>query len=361
VSGFIAIAGFITLAALIALLYPLLRRREGAPEAWRSGGLAAVLIALGASALYPLWSNFNWHEPAPAMDSPQAMVGRLARRLEKQPDDLEGWLRLGRSYLVLEQFPLAARAYERANKLSNEKSPEAAMGLAEALFSSGRSDFSGRAGRLFEQALALDPNSTKALFYSATAAAERNELALARERFVRLRDVSNPPADVRDMIDQQIKALDSMAKMASATPGAPASQPMPVAQAAAASPAAAAAQPVAATAVVTVPLRVTLSASVAAKAGKGAPLFVLARVPGQRGAPLAVRRLNSTFPQEVELRSSDAMVAGNGFTAGQEIEVEARVANGGGAISASGDPFGTARLKAGQGGRVTIEINQLKP
>ena len=112
---------------------------------------------------------------------------------------------------------------------------------------------------------------------------------------------------------------------------------------------------------VTVPLRVTLSATVAAKAAKGAPLFVLARIPGQRGAPLAVRRLNSTFPQDVELRSSDAMVAGNGFTAGQELEIEARVGNGGSAISASGDPFGTARVKAGQGGRITIEINQLKP
>src|SRR5262245_18167849 len=100
-SGFIAIAGFITLLALIALLYPLLRKREGLPEAWRSGGRAAALIAVGAAALYPLWSNFNWHETAPAADSPQAMVGRLARRLEKQPDDLDGWLRLGRSYLVL--------------------------------------------------------------------------------------------------------------------------------------------------------------------------------------------------------------------------------------------------------------------
>jgi cytochrome c-type biogenesis protein CcmH len=352
-SGFIAIAGALTLAALVALLFPLLRRREGSSEAWRSGGIVAVLVAVGAAALYPYWSNFDWQRTAPAADSPEAMVGRLARRLEKQPDDLGGWLRLGRSYSVLRQWPLAVRAYERANKLSKEQNAEAAMGLAEALFESGRSDLAGRSGQLFEQALKLDPASLKALFYSALAASERSELSLARERFT-LMLRADPPDNVRELIQQHVQALDAMEKMAANAPGAkgvPAAPP-----AAVASP-----QPVAATAVVRVPLRVTLAAGVAARAAKGAPLFVLARIPGQRGAPLAVKRLESRFPQDVDLLSSDAMVAGTGFAAGQEIEIEARVANGGGAISASGDPFGTVRLKAGQGARATVEINQLKP
>lgn len=355
-SGFIAIAGLLTLAALVALLYPLLRRREGSPEAWRSGGLAAVVIALGAATLYPLWSTFDWKESAPAADSPQAMVGRLARRLEKQPDDLEGWLRLGRSYLVLEQFPLAVRAYERANTLSKEQSPEAAMGLAEALVNAGRSDLGGRAGELFEQAMALDPNSTKALFYSAMAASERNEIPLAKQRFERLLEEGNPPADVADMIRQHVQALDSMSKMAATATGAQAPQP-PV-QAPAATTAAA---PAAASTVVTVPLRITRAAGIGGNIPRSAVLYVLARIPGQRGAPLAVRQLAASFPQDVELRSTDAMVAGTGFAAGQELEIEARISFSGNAISVSGDPFGIARVKAGQGGRLTLEINQLKP
>jgi cytochrome c-type biogenesis protein CcmH len=351
-SGFIAIAGLLTLVALIALLYPLLRRREGAPEAWRSGGLAAVLIALGAGALYPVWSNFNWNETAPAADTPEAMVGRLARRLEKQPDDLPGWLQLGRSYAVLQQFPLAVRAYDRANTLSDGKSAEAALGLGEALYNAGRSELAGRAGRLFEQALEADPSSTKALFYSALAASERNELPLARQRFQRLLD-ANPPPEARQVLEEHVKALDAMSQMAAAAPGSQA-------RAAAAQPAAQQAQP-ANTAVVTVPLRVTLSGSVAGKLKPGAVLYVLARIPGQRGAPLAVRQLAATFPQDVDLRSTDAMVAGSGFTAGQDLEIEARIALGGGAISVSGDPFGTIRLKAGVGTRATIEISKLKP
>ncbi len=41
-SGFIAIAGLLTLAVLVALLYPLLRRRAGSAEAWRTGGIAGA-------------------------------------------------------------------------------------------------------------------------------------------------------------------------------------------------------------------------------------------------------------------------------------------------------------------------------
>jgi cytochrome c-type biogenesis protein CcmH len=271
-SGFIFVAGLLTLVVLVALLFPLLRRREGSPEAWRSAGIAGIVIALGAAALYPLWSNFKWHEPEPALDSPAAMVGRLARRLEKEPDDLQGWLLLGKSYGVIEQFSLAARAYQRADTVAKGQSAEAAMGLAEALVNGGRSDLAGRAGHLFEQALALDGNSVKALFYSAIAAMERQEFPLARERFTRLLD-GNPPEQVRQVIQEQIQALDAMSVMtAQAAP--------PVGGRTATVPA----QPTAAAAVA-VPLRITLSPAVAAQANAGAPLFVLARIPGQRGPP----------------------------------------------------------------------------
>jgi cytochrome c-type biogenesis protein CcmH len=45
------------------------------------------------------------------------MVGNLAARLEQQPDDVEGWARLGRSYMVLKEPQKARDAYGRALKL----------------------------------------------------------------------------------------------------------------------------------------------------------------------------------------------------------------------------------------------------
>lgn len=343
-STFIVYAVLLTAVAIAAIVWPLARRREGAPANWALAGVGTLALAAGAALLYPVWSQWNWSEPQVAADSPAAMVGRLARRLEREPNDLEGWLMLGRSYAMIEQYPLSVRAYEKADRLAGGRNVDALTGLAEALVLSDQSGLDGRAGQLFEKALELDPNSTKSLFYSAIAALERRELPLAKQRFERLLQ-GNPPPEVRRIIEEQVLALNAAVPSA---PGTPATS----APAQVAAPASASAR---------VPLRISLATSVAGKAVAGAPLFVLARVPGQRGPPLAALRLEARFPQDIELKDTDAVMGGSGFSVGQELEIEARVANGGSAISRSGDPFGTAKLKVGAGGRVNIEINQLKP
>ncbi|WP_425092292.1 c-type cytochrome biogenesis protein CcmI [Tropicimonas sp. S265A] len=49
----------------------------------------------------------------------QSMVDRLATRLEQEPDDLEGWLRLARAYTVLGEAEGAARAASTARALAD--------------------------------------------------------------------------------------------------------------------------------------------------------------------------------------------------------------------------------------------------
>jgi cytochrome c-type biogenesis protein CcmH len=71
-----------------------------------------------------------------------AMVGKLASRLESQPDDVEGWARLGRSYMVLNQPDKAKEAYARALKLKPDD-PQLKQALAEA--STAASDKTGAA------------------------------------------------------------------------------------------------------------------------------------------------------------------------------------------------------------------------
>ena len=154
---------------------------------------------IGAAALYGTLSNWSWHAAAPPT-TPEAMVAQLARRLEGHPDDLRGWLMLGKSYTVLEQYPLAARAYQRADRIAGGKNIEAIVGLAEALVLGNESELDGRAGRLFEQALALDPHSGKALFYGAATALRRGDLPLARRAFresSRTRTSAEHQADTR--------------------------------------------------------------------------------------------------------------------------------------------------------------------
>src|ERR1700709_955376 len=101
---FIVVASLLALGAAALIAVPLLwPRADSARPALLAASISVVLILAGAGALYPLWSTWSWQKPIDDVTSPEAMVGRLARRLESQPDDLNGWLTLGRSYAQLGQ------------------------------------------------------------------------------------------------------------------------------------------------------------------------------------------------------------------------------------------------------------------
>src|ERR1700746_573309 len=156
---FVLLAAALTMASVVVVATPLLRRgNQGSPGAPWTALVAAGLLVVRSAALYVAWSNWPWRA-AKVADSPESMVSELARRLEHDPDDLNGWLMLGRSYTVLQEYPLAVRAFGRAVQLSGGKSAEALTGEAEALALGDESELDGRAGRLLEQALAPAPHS----------------------------------------------------------------------------------------------------------------------------------------------------------------------------------------------------------
>jgi cytochrome c-type biogenesis protein CcmH len=340
-SGFVALAILLLIVSVGLVVWPLWRSGTS-PRATVAALALAGALPLAAVLLYKVWSNHDWSEPAMA-DSPAAMVARLARRLERDPDDKPGWLQLGQSYLVLGQLPMAARAFERADRLAGGTDATALLGWAEALFRADEREIEGRAGRLFERALELEPTSGKALLFAAIAAQRRGELPLARERFVRVL-AAGPPADLRGAIEAQIAQLDGM--VAGAPPGA----------AAAAAGASAGAGP---------PARVRVTVEL----GKGlntaefaaVPLFVLARRPGEPGPPLAVKRVAARFPQDVELTAADAMLPGRELVAGDTVEVVARLSRSGAPTASAGDPFGMIRYAVGKDARVSIIIDQITP
>jgi cytochrome c-type biogenesis protein CcmH len=343
--SFVLLATALTLASVVAVAIPLLRRSTAGTDSapWTALAAAGLLVA-GSAALYVGWSKWSWRA-APAADSPQTMVAQLARRLEHDPTDLNGWLMLGRSYTALQEYPLAVRAFGRAVQLSDGKNAEALTGEGEALALSDESELDGRAGRLFEQALALEPDSGKALFFGAAVAARRGDLPLARQRFAKLLSLNPPPA-VRPMIEQQIAAID--ARLAGTPTNAAAVQQGQSPE----TPSGAGAA--------TVRVNVTLSPSLASAAG-AAPLFVFVRDPAQGGPPLAVKRLESHFPQSVALSPADSMVPGRVFAAGQSVQVVARIARSGSPIAVSGDPFGEVSYRVGKDGLVSLIIDRLTP
>src|SRR6266403_1412637 len=231
---FVLLAAALTVAGVIVVAIPLLRRGVTAsapgPAPWAAVA-ATVLLVIGSAVLYVSWSNWPWRTVTPG-DSPQSMVARLARELERDPQNLEGWLMLGRSYIALQEYPLALRAFERADRLSDGKNADALTGEAETLVLTDESELDGRAGRLIERALVLAPDSGKALFFGGAVAARRGDLPLARARFVKLLGM-DPPANVRPLIEQQITAIDGQLAGAAPASAAAAQSPPPAAKPAA--------------------------------------------------------------------------------------------------------------------------------
>ncbi len=364
---FILLAAALAIGGAALISVPLLRKAPSqlAPARWAAMISGAVVVS-GAALLYVTWSNWSWH-PQGGADSPQTMVARLARRLEQNPADINGWMMLGRSYVVLEQFPLAIRAFERANRLAGGRNVEALLGEAEAMSRNDESELGRGAGRLIEQALVLEPNSGKALFFGAASALQRGELPLARDRFTRLLAL-NPPDNVRPLLERQVAAIDrQLAGLPpEVTPGGQSraagdgSSASPVGAAAAAASASQSPQ----TQTAGSPrLRINLSVSpsLASAAGGSAPLFVFVRDPARPGPPLAVKRLESHFPQSVELTASDSMMPGRTMVAGQDVQVIARIARSGNPVGASGDPFGQAAWRIGRDGVLNVVIDQTTP
>ncbi len=216
---FILFAAMLTVIAAGLVVIPLIRPlRTPLPSAPWAAILSCVLLAGGSTALYLKFSNWSWRLN-PGIASPESPIEVLIHHLDDHPGDLDDWLKLGRSYDILEEYPLAVRAFERADKVAHGRSAPALIDEAEAMIMIHDSSLEGRAGRLFDRALALDPNSPKALFFGAATALRQGDLTLARARFSKLLAM-NPPANVKVVLRREIAGIDSKlaANMAATAP-----------------------------------------------------------------------------------------------------------------------------------------------
>ncbi|MFM7627307.1 MAG: tetratricopeptide repeat protein, partial [Gammaproteobacteria bacterium] len=324
-----------------AIVWPLWR---GAGRDAASGRTAAMVTAavvvVGGSAIYAWSSRWDWPETAGA-ETPAAMVSKLARRLEKEPEDLAGWLMLGRSQTALGQYPLAVRAYQRADRLEGGRNAEAVLGMAEAMMLQAEGKMDDRSARLFERALELDPAWGRAQFFGALAAQRRGDVPLAIARFESML-VAQPPEDVRRIIEEQIAVLragpdGATASAAATTPAQPA-----------------AGEP-------RISVAVSVAPALASRVTPGATLFVFVRAPGRPGPPLTVKRLPAVLPTSVTLTAADSMVPGLSFAEGDAVEVSAKVSADGSATPKAGDPIGSVRHTVGKGGTLALVIDGLTP
>jgi len=134
------------------------------------------------------------------------MVAGLAARLEEQPDDIDGWRRLGRSYGMLGEPQKAADAYRQV-ALALPDDLEAQLDYADALLAAAPDELSPAAEQQMRRVLALDPRNPAALFHLGQAAAQAGDAAAARAHWQLL--LAQVPADAPERAQIQ-RLLDQL-------------------------------------------------------------------------------------------------------------------------------------------------------
>jgi cytochrome c-type biogenesis protein CcmH len=338
---FLVIAAVMAAIAAGAVALPLLRDRQSRIQ----GALLAVLVVGVAAGLYPLWSNWNWHAPPanPAAGSAggpdvAAMVAKLEQRLRDQPDDLKGWLMLGRSYLALDRFADAVTAYVHAHQLDGQNA-EAAMGLGESLSLRAGGEITPEAAQLFEQALVLAPANPKALLYGGFAAATRGDRALARTRWETLKSM-HPPPQIEQMLDARIAELGPPSGTNASSAGTSTSA--------------------GGLGAAEVTVKINLAPALKSRLVSEAPLFVFAREPGIQGPPLAAKRLTTAaIGSQVQLSPADSMLPGRVLKSGQRVSITVRVSFSGQPTPAAGDLYGELSYDVGRDGVRDLLIDRV--
>jgi cytochrome c-type biogenesis protein CcmH len=147
--------------------------------------------------------------PAPEREQMiRGMVESLAARLEVQPDDLEGWRRLGRARRVLGEIDKSIEAYAKAAALAPQD-PEVLSDYAGALFEKvpRGEKLPAEFVAVMRRVLELDPNHGDALWFVGLAEAEAGRRAAALALWQRLAERLPAGSQERREIQAQIDRL----------------------------------------------------------------------------------------------------------------------------------------------------------
>ncbi|WP_265947043.1 c-type cytochrome biogenesis protein CcmI [Dechloromonas sp. A34] len=134
------------------------------------------------------------------------MVEQLAAKMQANPDDMQGWLMLARSYKALGRFEEAVQAYGKAEKVVNE-TPDLLASYAEAVAMAGGSGLLGKPQQLVEKALTIDPNHGHSLFLGGAAAMEAGDNKKGIAYWEKLLPQVEPGSEIEQMLKSGIDKM----------------------------------------------------------------------------------------------------------------------------------------------------------
>ena len=256
----------------------------------------------------------------------RGLMRDVARRVEREPNNIDHWVRLGLIYKDLTEYSSAEHALRRALYI-DPNNAFIQVELAETLlFASEDARLPDVSRALLERALTVDPGNQKGLWLLGMGAFQAGDYRRAIEQWQRL-DGQLEAGSVQDSVRQQIqRARAALAGNELPDERLPPDHP-PIddrASSAADGPG--------------FMVDLSIDPELAAGLSGNETVFLIARAAQGPAAPLAVERLQvADLPASVTLRDSDAMVEGLNLSAFPNINLTARVSMAGTAEAQPGD------------------------
>jgi cytochrome c-type biogenesis protein CcmH len=270
----------------------------------------------------------------------EGMIASLATRLQNEPDNIEGWHMLARSYNAIGSYKQAADAYARLVQLVPNDSnllADYADTLAMAL---GRT-LVGEPEKLAGKAVQIDPQNIKAIALWGSAAFERKDYAAAAERWQKVLPLVPADSDVARSITNSIAEAQQLGGITPTT-----AQAKPAAPKVAASGA-------------KVTGTVDIDPALRAQVADTDTVFIFARAAEGPRFPLAVlRKQVKDLPASFELNDSMSMMPEAKLSSVPMVVVGARVSKNGSATPAPGDLEGVTAPVAPGAANLKITINR---
>ncbi len=136
----------------------------------------------------------------------EAMVAQLAARLEENPNDLQGWVRLARSYTVLGKRIDARDAMAKAAAAA-PGNVEILTLYARAIRSVAGNIPTAGSVEVMQKILSIDPTNVEALFFAGLAAAGAGDAAEARQLWEKAQAGVPAGSDEDKALQRQIDGL----------------------------------------------------------------------------------------------------------------------------------------------------------
>jgi cytochrome c-type biogenesis protein CcmH len=360
-------------------LSPSAAEGEGARPA-RSGRWAVIVLVavvpllsytlyqqLGASKLIPILQASISDRPNPQgtphpggdtsrLGTVEEMVSRLAERMKGQPDDLRGWVMLGRSYVSLQRYDAAINAYENVYRLTGGDDPQLLADQAEAIALANDDRLAGRPAELLDRALHLQPENPKALWLTGFLHYQKQDYAEAVRYWRLLNQLLPADSEQAASVEENIRSAEAKMglaplSVAGKTPEATPERPS------AGSPAPATAGGKA------VSVKVTLDPSLQDRVSPDDTVFIFARAVQGPKMPLAiVRKQVRDLPVTVTLDDSMAMTPAMVLSNFSEVTLGARVSRSGTAMPQSGDLQGlVSPVSPGSADVIPLTIAEVIP